>query len=965
MRDSFDRQICSRLSFAPLIQTLVLGFSLAAGSVASAATITIVNLDDAGVGLNDTTAAALVGGNTGTTKGEQALIAFQEAAAIWGGILESPVEIRVGSRFGGLSCGPTSGTLGSAAPNTAHINFTNSPKANTWYVEAQANSLAGSDLSPGTDDINMQFNGNLGSTGCLQTLSWYYGLDNKAPGETISLVSVALHEIGHGLGFTSLTGLSSGAMLNGFPDTYVDNLENHSTGLLYPQMTTDAERVAASTNTGNLHWDGAAVNAASGSLSSGVSGGHVEMYAPDPQQSGSSVSHFSTALTPSELMEPSYTSALLDPGLAVELFIDLGWQVVQCGDGVVDSTEQCDDGNTDNGDCCSSTCTFETNGSSCDDGLFCTTGETCTAGVCGGGGATDCSGSADQCNDGVCNETTDACEAQAANEGLSCDDGLFCNSGETCSAGVCGGGGATDCSDQCNDGVCDETTDACEAQPANEGQSCDDGLFCNTGETCTAGVCGGGGATDCSGSADQCNDGVCNETTDACEAQAANEGNGCNDGDLCTTGDVCASGSCDGAPVDCSGLDGDCTSGVCNAGTGGCESSPINEGGGCDDGLFCNTGETCTAGVCGGGGPTDCSGSADPCNDGVCNETTDACEAQAANEGLACDDGLFCNEGETCTAGACVGGGPIDCSGAADQCNDGVCNETTDACDGQPTNEGLSCDDGDVCTEIDTCQAGVCGGPDICGPYIETSGQSKCLTSLNKAGGKVTATQGKEYVSCVRSTGKGKETDPATCVLADAKGKVAGTEEKTLSTDAGKCTVEVPDFGYTSGGTINDAARAAALDLGTEIFGPDLNTAVVDGSAGAPGVACQSAVVKDTDKAFSAMVKELGGCLTFGLKNATIVNKLTLGDCVDAINNDSKGKITKALTKLDSDVASRCDPALIPALFPGNCAAAPDLAACITERANCRACVMFNEMHATSTVDCDEFDDTTINGSCP
>ncbi len=856
MRDSFDRQICSRLSFAPLIQTLVLGFSLAAGSVASAATITIVNLDDAGVGLNDTTAAALVGGNTGTTKGEQALIAFQEAAAIWGGILESPVEIRVGSRFGGLSCGPTSGTLGSAAPNTAHINFTNSPKANTWYVQAQANSLAGSDLSPGTDDINMQFNGNLGSTGCLQTLSWYYGLDNKAPGETISLVSVALHEIGHGLGFTSLTGLSSGAMLDGFPDTYVDNLENHSTGLLYPQMTTDADRVAASTNTGNLHWDGAAVNAASGSLSSGVSGGHVEMYAPNPQQSGSSVSHFSTALTPSELMEPSYTSALLDPGLAVELFIDLGWQVVQCGDGVVDSTEQCDDGNTDNGDCCSSTCTFETNGSSCDDGLFCTTGETCTAGVCGGGGATDCSGSADQCNDGVCNETTDACEAQAANEGLSCDDGLFCNSGETCSAGVCGGGGATDCSDQCNDGVCDETTDACEAQPANEGQSCDDGLFCNTGETCTAGVCGGGGATDCSGSADQC-------------------------------------------------------------------------------------------------------------NDGVCNETTDACEAQAANEGLACDDGLFCNEGETCTAGACVGGGPIDCSGAADQCNDGVCNETTDACDGQPTNEGLSCDDGDVCTEIDTCQAGVCGGPDICGPYIETSGQSKCLTSLNKAGGKVTATQGKEYVSCVRSTGKGKETDPATCVLADAKGKVAGTEEKTLSTDAGKCTVEVPDFGYTSGGTINDAARAAALDLGTEIFGPDLNTAVVDGSAGAPGVACQSAVVKDTDKAFSAMVKELGGCLTFGLKNATIVNKLTLGDCVDAINNDSKGKITKALTKLDSDVASRCDPALIPALFPGNCAAAPDLAACITERANCRACVMFNEMHATSTVDCDEFDDTTINGSCP
>ncbi|MCH8149497.1 MAG: hypothetical protein IH987_16190, partial [Planctomycetes bacterium] len=102
----------------------------------------------------------------------------------------------------------------------------------------------------------------------------------------------------------------------------------------------------------------------------------------------------------------------------------------------------------------------------------------------------------DTCDSGICTNTNEP-------GGTTCDDGQFCTTGETCNAGVCGGGSATDCSgagDQCNTGVCNETTDACEAQPANEGLACDDGLFCTTGETCTTGVCGGGSATDCSGS---------------------------------------------------------------------------------------------------------------------------------------------------------------------------------------------------------------------------------------------------------------------------------------------------------------------------------------------------------------------------------------------------------------------------------------------------------------------------------
>jgi len=56
--------------------------------------------------------------------------------------------------------------------------------------------------------------------------------------------------------------------------------------------------------------------------------------------------------------------------------------VVQCcGNGTVDTGEQCDDGNTLDDDCCSSTCQFEASGSLCTPDL-----ETCTDDVCDGAG---------------------------------------------------------------------------------------------------------------------------------------------------------------------------------------------------------------------------------------------------------------------------------------------------------------------------------------------------------------------------------------------------------------------------------------------------------------------------------------------------------------------------------------------------------------------------------------------------
>lgn len=60
------------------LAALMFGLAVAAmAPAAEGATVTIVNTDGAGEGFNDNTAATPVGGNSGTTIGEQRLIAFQ------------------------------------------------------------------------------------------------------------------------------------------------------------------------------------------------------------------------------------------------------------------------------------------------------------------------------------------------------------------------------------------------------------------------------------------------------------------------------------------------------------------------------------------------------------------------------------------------------------------------------------------------------------------------------------------------------------------------------------------------------------------------------------------------------------------------------------------------------------------------------------------------------------------------
>jgi hypothetical protein len=229
-----------------------------AGRPLLAADIVIVNTDPAGTGLSDTTPVAPVGGNTGTTLGDQRRIVFERAAAIWGGLLPSTVTIRVSASFAPLDCDATTAVLGSTRANTVYADFTGAPLAGTWYAKALANKFTGSDQDPATFDMTAQFNSNLGQPGCFTGVPFYLGLDN-AHGTAVNFLTVALHEFAHGLGFFSVVN-SAGAFQGGIPAIFDRFIYDDTLGQTWDKLT-NAQRATSQVNTGNLSWSGAAANA--------------------------------------------------------------------------------------------------------------------------------------------------------------------------------------------------------------------------------------------------------------------------------------------------------------------------------------------------------------------------------------------------------------------------------------------------------------------------------------------------------------------------------------------------------------------------------------------------------------------------------------------------------------------------------------------------------------------------------
>jgi hypothetical protein len=255
--------------------------SLMATYAFAGADIVIVNVNAPGVGFNDPTPAAPIGGNAGTTRGQQALNVFTRATQIWAQSLDSGVQVRVEASFEPRPCTTTSAVLGSAGAKQAEIDFAGAEFPNTWYPEALANKRAGIRLNP-DNDIRARFNSDLGKPGCLDGTTWYFGLDDQEATGQIDLLAVVLHEIGHGLGFATFVNKSApdpslpidednpniGHEFFASPDVYERYVSDDVAGSWLGM--TDDQRAASMVNDQHLVWVGSHVHAAVPQVLSGT-----------------------------------------------------------------------------------------------------------------------------------------------------------------------------------------------------------------------------------------------------------------------------------------------------------------------------------------------------------------------------------------------------------------------------------------------------------------------------------------------------------------------------------------------------------------------------------------------------------------------------------------------------------------------------------------------------------------------
>ncbi|GAB3505545.1 hypothetical protein GCM10027442_08830 [Emticicia fontis] len=250
---------------------------------------------------------------------------FQLAVDIWSNLITSPVPIRINAIWHPIDSEGVSGTiLGQASPADFTRNFPGQQKASTWYPIALAEKIAGQELNSVNDpDITAEFN---------SSAPWYLGTGSPGRNE-FDFASVVLHELCHGLGFTSslrsaiTSTTASWGYDTGSPFVFDGFVEN-GTGqqLIDTKNFPNPSAALRQQLIGNNLFFNSPSSAAKGDEK-------PRLYAPNTYQPGSSTSHVDdntyTSGNPNSLMTSSASlrEVIRDPGpLVKNMFADMGWK---------------------------------------------------------------------------------------------------------------------------------------------------------------------------------------------------------------------------------------------------------------------------------------------------------------------------------------------------------------------------------------------------------------------------------------------------------------------------------------------------------------------------------------------------------------------------------------------------------------------------------------------------------------
>jgi hypothetical protein len=228
---------------------------------------------------------------------------------------------------------------------------------------------------------------------------------------------------------------------------------------------------------------------------------------------------------------------------------------------------------------------------------------------------------------------------------------------------------------------------------------------------------------------------------------------------------------------------------------------------------------------------------------------------------------------------------------------------------------------------------------------------------MNRASVNVGKAQGSESSKCVKFAARDATdklgTPPQTqtaqeCLTNDVTGKVQRKFGILAKRDTSKCLDEpqqLPNFGYAGALGSGTTVLSQSLGLTEELFGPDLDSALVLKDQDAEGAKCQEVAHRWAHKVFDTVTKEVQKSVDGSLKGKTLpqadsASSLSLA-AQNALEADLKGKIVRAERKVADKIERACLGDLA-SLFPGTCSGsagtASDLAQCLSEAARCRGC---------------------------